>query len=73
MGFGLVLSLRPLLTVDFRRFPTLFLFLLRPPFLVLWLVASIAFCCWFLVPRLLLVYCLLGFGLPRLCVLVWHI
>jgi len=73
MGLGLVLSLRPLLTVDFCRFATLLLLLFRPPYLVLWLMASIASCCRFLVPKLLLPYCLFGFGMPRLWVLVWHI
>jgi len=73
MGFGLVLSLRPLLTGDFCRFPTLLLLLFRPPFLVLWLIATLASCCQFFVPKLLLPYCLFGFGMPRLCVLVCHI
>ena len=73
MGFGLVLSLGPLLTGNLRRFPTLPRLLFRPPFLVLWLVAAIASFCRFLVPRLLLLDCLLGFGNPQLCVLVWHI
>jgi len=73
MGFSLVLSLRPLLSGDFRRFPTLLWLLFRPAFLVLWLVASIASCCRFLVTRWLLLYCLLGFGMLLLGVLVWHI
>jgi len=71
MGFGLVLSLRPLLTGDFRRFLTL---LPSPPaFPWLWLVVSIVFCCQSVVPRMLLLCCLAGFGMLLLDVRVWRI
>ena len=73
IGFGLVLSLRLLLSGDFRRFPTLLLLFFQSPFRVPWLVASIVSCCRLLVPMLLLLYCSLGFGMPPLCVLLWHI
>jgi len=54
MGSGLVLSLRPLLTGDFRRFPILLQLPCRPPFLVPWQADSIASCCRSVVPMLLL-------------------
>jgi len=66
MGFGLVLPLRLLPTGDFRRFPTLLPACLIPPSLLLWLVVSIAFCCPSSVPRLLLLCCWPGSGMPPL-------
>ena len=71
MGFGLALSLRLLLTGNFRRFPTLLL--LWPPFPWLCRVGFLAFCCHSLIPRSLLLCCWLGVGRPLLDVPVWRI
>jgi len=73
MDFGLDLFLRPLRTGDFPHFPTPLPLPLGPPFLLLWLVASIAYCCSSLVPILLLLCCWPGFGMLLHGVLVWRI